>query len=244
MPSEAVINALKKAKKISHISLVSGRCLDWLKELFQILDLESPCIINGGSQIINPKTHEIIWERPIYKESVREILKIIERDNIPFIVSDNGIEYENSYESGFLNPLAIKLSYFDSKEKSDKCLKFLARISDISSHKTFSWDRDRHYRMDIYITHREAAKHRATEELARILGIKTEEMIGVGDARNDVPLLNVCGLKVAMGNADKKLKSIAHYVAPTVEEDGVADVIERFILSSYSPPEVHILPQL
>ena len=57
-------------------------------------------------------------------------------------------------------------------------------------------------------------------------------MIGVGDARNDAPLLNVCGLKVAMGNADDKLKKIAHYIAPSVDEDGVAHVVERFILSS------------
>ena len=49
--------------------------------------------------------------------------------------------------------------------------------------------------------------------------------------RNDIPLLNICGLKVAMGNADKKLKSIAHHIAPSVDEDGVAHVVEKFILS-------------
>jgi hydroxymethylpyrimidine pyrophosphatase-like HAD family hydrolase len=85
--------------------------------------------------------------------------------------------------------------------------------------------------MDIYITHSEATKYYAAHELARILGIDTSEMIGVGDARNDAPLLNVCGLKIAMGNADNKLKSIAHYIAPSVDEDGVAHVVEKFILS-------------
>jgi hydroxymethylpyrimidine pyrophosphatase-like HAD family hydrolase len=38
------------------------------------------------------------------------------------------------------------------------------------------------------------------------------------------------GLKVAMGNAIKDLKAIADYIAPSVEEDGVADVIEKFVL--------------
>lgn len=231
MPSQRVVDALRQAQKVAHVSLVSGRCLDWLTEIFEVLDLTDPCIINGGSQIIDPKTKKILWQRPIDRENVSEILKIIQRDEIPFIVSDNGIEYENPTQSEFENPLAIKLSFFDTKKKSDRCLETLAKIDGISAHKTFSWDKDRNYKMDIYITHSEATKYYAAHELARILGIETHEIIGVGDARNDAPLLDVCGLKVAMGNADEKLKVGAHYIAPTVDEDGVAHVVEKFILS-------------
>lgn len=237
VPSKRVVDSLNQARKVAHVSLASGRCLDWLIEIFQILDLTDPCIINGGSQIIDPKTKKILWERPINKEDAVKVLKIIDKDKIPFVVSDNGIEFENPTQTEFEKPLAIKLSYFDSKEKSDKCLKILATIPNISAHKTFSWDKDRNYKMDIYITHKEATKHYAAEELARILDIDTSEMIGVGDARNDAPLLNVCGLKVAMGNADDKLKKIAHYIAPTVDEDGVAHVVDKFILNKILPDE-------
>ena len=66
-PSEAVSYALKRAKEKVHVSLVSGRCLGWLEELFENLDLKAPCIINGGSQIIDPVTKEIIWERQTEK---------------------------------------------------------------------------------------------------------------------------------------------------------------------------------
>ena len=37
-------------------------------------------------------------------------------------------------------------------------------------------------------------------------------------------------MKVAMGNASEKLKTIADYICPTVHEDGLADAIERFVL--------------
>lgn len=230
-PSERVINSIKQARDRVHISIASGRCLDWLTEIFRILDLKDPCIINGGSQIIDPTTREILWERPIHVDSVDRVLGITSRDRIPFVVSDDGIEYENPSHSEFSKPLAIKLSYFDSKEKSDYCLEELLSIPDISSHKTYSWDKERNYKMDIYITHKEATKHHAAKELSKILGIDTDEIIGVGDARNDAPLLNVCGLKVAMGNADNKLKRIAHYIAPSVGEDGVAHIIDKFILN-------------
>lgn len=229
-PSVSVSLALKKAKGLVNVCLVSGRCLGWLEELFQILDLDAPCIINGGSQIIDPKTKEILWERPINKASLEEILKIISVDNIPFIISDDGIEYKNPTNLEFSKPLAVKLTFFKSKEESDLCVKQLLKIPNISAHKTYSWDKDKNYKLEIYITHSEATKQQATQELAKLLNIKTSEIIAVGDARNDAPLLNACGLKIAMGNADDKLKIIADYIAPTVDEDGVAHVVKKFIL--------------
>jgi len=60
--------------------------------------------------------------------------------------------------------------------------------------------------------------------------IKPQEIIGVGDGPNDYPLLMGSGFKVAMGNAVPELKEIADFIAPSVEEDGVATVIEKFVL--------------
>jgi hydroxymethylpyrimidine pyrophosphatase-like HAD family hydrolase len=39
-----------------------------------------------------------------------------------------------------------------------------------------------------------------------------------------------CGFKVAMGNAVPELKAIADYIAPSVEEDGLAHVLEKYII--------------
>ena len=55
-------------------------------------------------------------------------------------------------------------------------------------------------------------------------------MAAVGDSYNDLPLLNVCGLRIAMGDAPEELKAIAHYVAPSAEEDGLAVAIEEYLL--------------
>ena len=50
----------------------------------------------------------------------------------------------------------------------------------------------------------------------------------MGDGYNDFSLLMACGLKVAMGNAVEELKSIADYIAPTVENDGLSNVIAKY----------------
>lgn len=56
--------------------------------------------------------------------------------------------------------------------------------------------------------------------------------MAVGDGYNDYPLLMAAGFKVAMGNAVPEVKAIADYIAPSVDEDGAADVIEKFILNN------------
>jgi hypothetical protein len=63
------------------------------------------------------------------------------------------------------------------------------------------------------------------------LGITPEETIAVGDGASDVPMMEYAGVKVAMGNAEDKLKRVATHVVASVSEDGVAEVISTFILN-------------
>ena len=67
--------------------------------------------------------------------------------------------------------------------------------------------------------------------LGEKLGIKRDEMIAIGDSGNDIDMIKYAGLGVAMGNAHEKVKAIADYVTYTNEEDGLAHVIEKFILN-------------
>ncbi len=53
----------------------------------------------------------------------------------------------------------------------------------------------------------------------------------VGDNFNDVEMLAYAGIGVAMGNAPPKVQDFADWIAPSVEQDGVAAAIEEFILS-------------
>lgn len=75
-----------------------------------------------------------------------------------------------------------------------------------------------------------ANKGEGVKALAESLGIKREEVICVGDAGNDEHMVNYAGLGVAMGNAFEELKAVADFITATNEEDGVALVINKFIL--------------
>ena len=45
-------------------------------------------------------------------------------------------------------------------------------------------------------------------------------------------MIKFAGLGVAMGNAPDDIKAIANYVADTNMEDGVAKVVEKFVLKT------------
>jgi Cof subfamily protein (haloacid dehalogenase superfamily) len=80
-------------------------------------------------------------------------------------------------------------------------------------------------------THPEANKGTALKYLSeQLLGLQAEEVMAIGDNFNDLTMLEYAGLGIAMGSAPEAVKGVADWVAPEVEEDGVAAAITKFLL--------------
>lgn len=58
--------------------------------------------------------------------------------------------------------------------------------------------------------------------------LKAEETIAFGDGENDIPMLQICGMGVAMGQAREIVKTSADYVTLSVYEDGVSAALRHF----------------
>ncbi|MDP4089537.1 MAG: HAD-IIB family hydrolase, partial [Bacillota bacterium] len=78
---------------------------------------------------------------------------------------------------------------------------------------------------------KEASKTSAIEFLCRRFDLQSTEIIAVGDNYNDVDMIKFAGLGVAMGNAPDPVKQSADAVTLSNDEDGVAVVIEKYVLS-------------
>ena len=83
---------------------------------------------------------------------------------------------------------------------------------------------------NIEVNSRGVNKGRGLLELGKLLGIRREEIMSVGDGDNDIAMLEESGLGVAMGNADSEVKQAADYITDTNDEDGAAKAIVRFVL--------------
>jgi Cof subfamily protein (haloacid dehalogenase superfamily) len=70
-------------------------------------------------------------------------------------------------------------------------------------------------------------KGAAIAELVAHVGLSPADAIGIGDSYNDLEMLQVCGVGIAMGNADDTVKSYADEVTTSVHDDGVYNAFVR-----------------
>jgi hydroxymethylpyrimidine pyrophosphatase-like HAD family hydrolase len=73
------------------------------------------------------------------------------------------------------------------------------------------------------------SKASALEPVRATLGVDRDATLAIGDGRNDLEMFAWAGRAVAMGQAVPEVAAAADEVAPTVDHDGVADVLESLL---------------
>ena len=88
--------------------------------------------------------------------------------------------------------------------------------------------RSQTYYLDV--THPEANKGNAVRLLAAQLGVELAAVAVLGDMANDLPMFDVAGFAVAMGNGSAEVQARAAAVTGSNDGDGWAQAIDQFIL--------------
>jgi hypothetical protein len=61
------------------------------------------------------------------------------------------------------------------------------------------------------------------------LKIPLSEVVGIGDAENDIPFLSLCGFSAAVANAIDSLKQQVDQVTHGVDGAGASEIVEQVI---------------
>ena len=96
------------------------------------------------------------------------------------------------------------------------------------SHKTETYSFESKF---IDVMKQGCSKKNAIYFLADKLKIKKEEIIVMGDGSNDLSMFECAGLKIAMENAEEKLKEKADFITASNNDDGVAKAIQKFVFN-------------
>lgn len=80
------------------------------------------------------------------------------------------------------------------------------------------------------LTTKAGGKEKGIRALCNAMGISVEETIAFGDGANDMEMLEMAGIGVAMGNALEETKRCADYVTDDVDDDGLAKALRHFHL--------------
>jgi Cof subfamily protein (haloacid dehalogenase superfamily) len=65
--------------------------------------------------------------------------------------------------------------------------------------------------------------------LSQRLGFTSERTVSFGDGENDIELLEWAGFGVAVANAHERVKAVADFVCPSVDDEGVAQVLNAYL---------------
>jgi Cof subfamily protein (haloacid dehalogenase superfamily) len=80
------------------------------------------------------------------------------------------------------------------------------------------------------VTHRDANKGHAVEQLADMMHVPLENVATIGDMPTDMLMFAKSGVSIAMGNASDEVKASAKFVTRSNTEDGFAHAMEEIIL--------------
>ncbi|WP_315067653.1 sugar-phosphatase [uncultured Clostridium sp.] len=231
------------------IVLASGRPLigiaKYLNELNLLKDEDYVLSFNGGL-VQNTKTQEIVSKLTLKGKDLKNIYKISKELNInihAFSAKDGlitpKISQYTEYEAT-INGIEINIRDFNEVDDEEDIIKVMMidpqeildpAIEKLPSEVYEKYSVFKSAPFFLEFTNKEVDKGLGLKKLGEYLGIKKEEIIACGDAGNDLSMVKYAGLGVAMGNATKEVKEAASFITTSNDEDGIANVIEKFILN-------------
>ena len=224
--SPRVADAVARAAKVLTVGIVSSRDHQDVGRLAAQLGLPGLHISEGGSRIFDPQNGRSKWSLNLASANAQAVVAFLDENRLAFSGVDAGRRVESSPEILSWQLTRITATSLTEPQARDIAADFGARdgvhTAVIKRIDNGDWMVD--------FTHAEATKATAVERYAALHRFAPSQVIGAGDSYNDLPLLGACGLGIAMGNAAPELKAIADYVAPTVEDDGLAVAIDEFVL--------------
>jgi len=240
---EAIHKAIQKGVTVT---LATGRMFRSTLPYAELLELDVPLITYHGALVKTARSQEEIFHCPVPLDIANEIIDFTEKrgNHLNIYVNDQLFVREDNemirlYVSiadvdfqavgslrEFLKDGPTKITMITTQEDT---LRDYWDLFSKKYHSTLHVVPSKPYFLEI--TNARATKGQALKALASTLGIKKEEVIAIGDSYNDLDMIEYAGLGVAVENAREDLKKAADYITASNVEDGVAQVIHKYILS-------------
>jgi Cof subfamily protein (haloacid dehalogenase superfamily) len=233
--------AIKRAQALGvHIVIITGRGADAPLAFGRELGLTDPIICAHGALTKECPSGRELRHIAIPREYATPILEFAQAHSLDTAVYTgehfHRIAGMRRYMDDMQGPLWVDVpDLIPLAERDSTFIRFFGREAVDAIGTNFS-GLPVHFKFETWgdfeelaITSEEATKERALAQLCDDLSIEPDEVMAVGDSRNDVPMLRWARIGVAMGNALPEVIGAAPYVTAGNDDDGVARAIERFV---------------
>ena len=231
------------------LALVSSRPARGMEMFMQPLGIDTPRAGLNGGEILAPDG-TILAHVSLDPDVARRVVEALDEHGVEawvfaggeWLVRDRGVGQpggayvEKEHRAVRLDPVVVD----DFEGHYHHIGKIMGSTSDFHllerveiNIQTMFGDQANAHRSQLYyldVTHPDANKGTAALRLAELLGVASDEMACIGDMGNDIAMLDVAGLAIAMGNGTADVADAAHYVTQTNEQEGWAIAVEQLIL--------------
>ena len=242
----------KKAIKRCHdndikIVLSTGRPINGVMRYLEELGLTTKndyVICYNGAKTFNVGTNEMVLSSTIDGKIVKELYnksKELDVDFHAFRFNEELITPKaNPYTDveATINKIDYHLFDFNNIKDDDLFLKAMMVSSDENVTRIIPITKEiygndysvlRSAKIFLEFLNKNSDKGQALLGLAKYLNIKVDETMAIGDAGNDIPMIKMAGIGVAMENSFPEVKECADFITLSNLNDGVSYAINKFV---------------
>ena len=229
------------------VVLVTGRGTDLPIRISRELGLNLPVICCHGALTKDFGANRTLVHLPVPLQYAKPMVEYAESNGLSLAIYSEEyfyrLEGSHLYMEDMTGPAWREVHTFsDVLSGAPTFIRFLGTDSVAAMQREFG-DWPLNFRLESWgefnecaVLNREASKKNALARLCADFQILPENVLAIGDSRNDVPMLRWAGIGVAMGNATHEVKQSVRYVTGSNTEDGVANAIERFVATVQKRP--------
>ena len=225
------------------VLVATGRMFRSVEPYLERAGIGEPVVCYQGAAVVDPRTREFLLHEPLELDVAREAIASLQAHGLsPNVYVDDQLyvaeetEYSLAY-SGFqrlaVTEVGDLLGWLEREPTK------LVAVADPERLAEVRLDLERVFGARLFITtslphllelgHPGASKGSGIAFVAEMLRVDLAHVVAFGDGENDVELLAVAGLGIAIEDAHPRLRAIADRTCPGPAHEGVAAVIEAVL---------------
>lgn len=244
---QALYAAHEKGVKIA---IATGRTLDFIDHVTNQIDFVDYVIFSNGASVFDRNAGKTIYTNHIVPDSVERILDFLNSLPVYYNLYFDGGMYIQKNKLGYYENHELPQAFLDSYMKKAHICPSLAQAAKGKSAESvavFSLPDSRRAEISDFLaseglvltssmpreveaTANGADKGSALSGLCSLLGFSAKDAMSFGDSGNDITMLSAAGYSFAMENGEDICKKTAANIAPPNTEDGVARMVEKYVL--------------
>ncbi|AZQ64855.1 HAD family phosphatase [Flammeovirga pectinis] len=238
---------LRKAQENGiKVVLASGRPTPAMIEFARDLELDtfgSYIISYNGGTLIDMVDESIMFSQSLSKNDIHALSDFAKKNNVDIITYTNDSIISESHSEFIQVEIDITKMHFDQvgdfKKATDfdavKCIMledpaYLKTVKPLLVKEFPNLNCSFSKPFFLEVTQNGIDKAATIQRLCEFTGIKQEEVIAVGNAGNDLSMVEFAGLGVWVDNVTPELRDKADVIVSSNNDDGVAEVVERYLL--------------